>query len=186
MSLSAMPELVPLQGLSGVRGYAIVDEDDAPWLSRHSWHLHSAGYACRTFWPGGCVLMHREILGLKPGDQRIGDHINGDRLDNRKANLRVLEHDGLNRQNMKAGRGTSRFRGVSESRGRWKAQVQLDGHNKFLGRFDTELEAALVAEAYRFLFMPFAEPDPQLGFWTVFAHREAKAVWRERWAMRHA
>src|SRR5690348_5562960 len=68
----------------------LVDECDFAMLSRHSWHLHTGGYAVRSVRIGGrCsnLLMHRAIMSPPPG--LTVDHINGNRLDNRRANLRV-------------------------------------------------------------------------------------------------
>ncbi|GAH21431.1 unnamed protein product, partial [marine sediment metagenome] len=36
------------------------------------------------------IPMHRQILGLKPGDGKIVDHINRNPLDNRRVNLRIV------------------------------------------------------------------------------------------------
>lgn len=65
-----------------------VDDQDYEELKKFNWHL-SNGYACRH--TGGDtdkrVYMHREILETPAG--LVTDHINGDKLDNRRANLRV-------------------------------------------------------------------------------------------------
>lgn len=80
--------------------------------------------------------MHRDILGAKPG--QIVDHVNGNGLDNRRANLRICTHA----ENMRNHRGS---KGVDRFRGRWRARIQFDHSSKFLGLFDTKKEAA---EAY--------------------------------------
>lgn len=101
---------------------------------------------------GEFFRLHRLILGLDHGDPREGDHINGDRLDNRQANLRIVTGR-QNKQNQPVNRcsgRTSRFRGVCRtSDGAWQAQIWLDGRNVHLGRFATEEEAARVATAAR-------------------------------------
>lgn len=102
--------------------------------------------------------LHRELLGLSESDTREVDHINRDRLDNRRCNLRVVTH-AQNGQNVPAQGGTSPHRGVSFCRqtGRWRAHVMIDGKQNQLGRFDTEQEAAIAAAAFRRKHMPFAE-----------------------------
>jgi hypothetical protein len=60
-----------------------VDAEDFARLNDGPWHLAS-GYACRK--NGKAVYMHRRIMGAQKG-QYI-DHINGDKLDNRRSNLR--------------------------------------------------------------------------------------------------
>jgi len=87
------------------------------------------------------IAMHRLLCGLVWGDPRVVDHINGDGLDNRRANLRVCSRA----QNQANGVGrtrTSRFKGVSLDMrsGKWLAQCK---RNKWLGRFSTEHEAAI-------------------------------------------
>lgn len=73
---------------------AIVDEADYMRLSRWKWSYSNSGYAMRGTTAGGKksrgYTMHRQILGLIHGDGKEVDHINKDRLDNRRANLRVV------------------------------------------------------------------------------------------------
>lgn len=70
------------------------------------------------------------------------DHINGDRADNRIANLRTATRS-QNNQNIRTARsktGTG-FLGVTRSRGKFAAQLLIDGHNKHVGYFDTPEKA---------------------------------------------
>lgn len=139
-------------------GVALVDQGDAH-LARYRWERIPSGYAVRrTPRPNRRpVFMHCEILGAK------GDHINRDRLDNRRGNLR-LASPAQNAQNKPALGGSSRFRGVGW-RGdtkKWAAFVQLQHHQYNLGCFSDELDAARIAEAFRLAHMPFAVPDPIL------------------------
>jgi hypothetical protein len=101
---------------------------------------------------GGAVAMHRILLGLERGDPRVGDHRSGDRLDNRRANLRVTDHatNGANRAIVNE-LGTSKYRGVcwDKSRDRWKAYAKINRRMHNLGYFDSEVEAAKVAAAFR-------------------------------------
>ena len=83
---------IPLKRRDGtVRGYAIFDQSDAA-LGQYPWYL-LGGYVGRAVpRPDGgqtAELMHRVILGLAPGDGLEGDHINLDKLDNRRSNLGV-------------------------------------------------------------------------------------------------
>ena len=70
------------------------------------------------------------------------DHINGIRSDNRISNLRVATQQ-QNNQNTKKPRSdnSTGFLGVSTSRGKFMAQIWINGHNKFLGYFDKAEEA---------------------------------------------
>jgi hypothetical protein len=152
---------VPILGRnSQVRAHAIVDEEDAVWLGRWNWRLHRNGYAWRGRKIGGrvgqyfTILMHRVILDLPHGCPFEVDHRNGDRLDNRKANLRICTH-AENGQNQPGRNGT---RGVSwhEARGMWRARVTLEGRERALGYFDSKDEARAAVIAWRAKHMPFA------------------------------
>lgn len=154
---------IPLRRRDGsIRAWAVVDTEDHASLAAKTWFLGSFGYAVRK---PGTLLMHREILGLRVGDgSQPVDHINRDRLDNRKANLRLVTPQ-QQRQNLSAYRnGKSRFRGVYwvKGKGLWRAEAQLAGVRYRFGQFEDEVKAAKVADAWRLEHMPFAEPDPQL------------------------
>ena len=76
------------------------------------------------------------------------DHINGDPADNRLTNLRAVPRN-INRQNERRARKDSKtgILGVSPSRGKFAAYIEVDGINKGLGRFATpeQAHAAYVA-----------------------------------------
>lgn len=90
------------------------------------------------------------------------DHINGDRLDNRKENLRICTRV-QNFQNMKMHiDNTSGFKGVSwdSEREKWISQIFTGGHTKFLGRFeDSEKAARVYDDAARKYFGEFARTN---------------------------
>jgi predicted GIY-YIG superfamily endonuclease len=66
---------------------AIIDAEDVGRVSQHSWCIDSMGYAVARV-NGKKVLLHRFLLRVTNRSQ-IVDHINGDRLDNRKSNLKI-------------------------------------------------------------------------------------------------
>jgi hypothetical protein len=100
--------------------------------------------------------MHREVVDAKPGD--IVDHINHDRLDNRRSNLRICTHS----QNCANGEGlrshnSAGYKGVYAVRDKWRAQIRVNGRCHHLGYFVTKREAAIAYnEAAVRLFGPFA------------------------------
>lgn len=164
---------IPLHRRDGsIAAHALIDEADAYLVEGRPWHIGSNGYARSN---GPMVdgyqepyLMHRMVLDLPTGDPRRADHINRDRLDNRRANLRVVTH-GENLQNQPSHRGsTSRFRAVYWSppdgnrRGSWRARTRMNGRAISIGTFASELEAGLAVEAWRRENMPFATPDPEV------------------------
>lgn len=159
---------IPLRGRqSPVRAWVLVDADDYERLIVFNWFPHESNggvlYAVRNVWNGSTQTnyrsrMHREIMGVVKGDRRDVDHINGNTLDNRKENLRVVTHQ-QNRQNTRGwANASSRHRGVSwdKQRSMWKAQATVAGKNKLVGRFKTEDEAAEAARSFRAEHMPYA------------------------------
>jgi hypothetical protein len=151
--------LIPLHDRYGVVvAHAIVDRVDLQLASDGVWRLAANGYAVRRE-DSRTVYLHREILGLQPGDGMEGDHISRDKLDYRRSNLRIVTH-AQNAQNVSVSPGkTSRHRGVcwDGSRGRWLAQAKVNGRNYYLGRFSSEEAAAEVARAFRGRHMPYSE-----------------------------
>lgn len=154
---------VPLRAKDGsVRAYALIDDIDEP-LMANRWSLGGKGYAVRTVRFDGrrtyTLALHRAIFGLKRGDPRQVDHVNGDRLDCRRANLRIVPSHAENRQNVGSLAGsTSQYRGVSWDRrtGKWKAQVKVCGQAHWLGRFADEHEAGEAAAAFRKRHVPYS------------------------------
>lgn len=155
-----MPEhfLIPLHAADGtVRGHALVDAEDAH-LGEHSWSLTTEGYARRTPRVDGrktCVYLHRLIAGAQTGQDV--DHVNRDRLDCRRSNLRLCTR-AQNLQNVAGRGGTSRHRGVSwhAKAERWRADVKVGGKQHYLGLFDSEESAAEAAIAARERLMTHA------------------------------
>jgi hypothetical protein len=147
-----------------------VADDDQAHLAAYRWRLHPKGYAFRVQWANGrshTILLHRDVMGLTAGDGREVDHIDRDKLNCARGNLRLVTH-AQNQQNFaptgnSTWRGqptTSDLRGVSfdRRRGKWKATVTVAGRTHHLGRFDTADEAGRVADAFRAQHMTHAAP----------------------------
>jgi hypothetical protein len=123
---------------------AIVDDADFHFLMQWKWSVTSAKnpgplYAVRGYRVGGktCpVRMHRQVLG---------DHINGNGLDNRKANLRLATPD-QNAQNRRM-RNRLGFRGVYVEGRKFRAMIQGGGRKRNLGLFSSAEAAARAYDA---------------------------------------
>jgi hypothetical protein len=131
--------------------HAIVDDEDYEEVSKYHWWENS-GYAVRKIkTPSGwkVIRMHRWLMGLQTGDRREVDHINGNKLDNRRStNLRICTHAENMKNYGRPASNTSGFKGVNfEPRwNRWRARIKVNGKRIFLGEFSTP-EAA--HEAYK-------------------------------------
>jgi hypothetical protein len=93
----------------------------------------------------GRALMHRLIAGTPAGLQT--DHIDGDGLNNRRANLRNATKTQNGRYIRRPLHNTSGVKGVSWHKGsnKWRASIKCDGKSRALGSFKSIAEAA---EAY--------------------------------------
>ena len=126
---------------------AIVDTASLEIVGGVRWHFipySDTGYAGTTFTKDGkrkVIRMHRAILS--PPDDKEVDHINGDGLDNRLANLRIVSREQNQRNSKRRSDNTSGFKGVSlhGKSGKWQARIRIDGKQKSLGIFRTKEEA---------------------------------------------
>ncbi len=159
MAAADPPAKLALHARDGsLRGYATIDAVNA-----HRWYLDGRGYVVRALQlPDGrwsARKLHRDLLGLKRGDRRQGDHRNHDLLDNRRSNLRIVTNaqNGQNRNGAYRG-STSRHRGVcwAGREAKWRVTACVDGRRFHLGYFDDEQEAAGVAAAFRAEHMPYS------------------------------
>lgn len=129
---------VVMLGRSGQeRARAVIDVADVPIVSGARWHLNAGGYACTGVLRDGRpadLTMQRAILGDVPDGLWI-DHINGNRLDNRRANLRAVTPE-QNTQNRR-GFGSSGHRNVywQESHQAWMVAVRHNDKLHHGGRF---------------------------------------------------
>lgn len=124
---------------------AKVDDDDYGLLSKISWQCNSSGYAKSSM----DMYMHRLILGHNK--KSYIDHINGDKLDNQRHNLRVVSQS-VNLCNTEKANGKSKYRGVfyyGGKKGSWYAQFR----HKHLGSFDNELEASKAYTEAKYKYM---------------------------------
>lgn len=116
----------------------VIDDVDYEWLSQHKWCYANNGYAVSRI-DGKTVCMHRLLLSVPP--KHYVDHIDRDKLNNCRSNLRsVTPTQSL--MNQRARVGLSLFRGVSFAQGKWTAIIKVDGVRIDLGRFLTQREAA--------------------------------------------
>ncbi len=142
--------IIPLtKGLS-----AIVDVEDLHivdgfnWRSKPNFRADGSvicAYAARNKWDGGVqtmVQMHRAIMAAKPGE--IVDHINGDGLDNRRWNLRIVTSSENSQNRRLSVRNKSGVKGVvfCKSTRKWQAAIMINGKSIYLGQFSKIEDAA--------------------------------------------
>lgn len=119
--------------------FAIVDEADFDWLNQFSWHYHNLGYVRN--WKFG--YMHKLINATPTGYQT--DHINQNKLDNRRANLRTVTAS-ENQANKPISRNnTSGIPGIrwDSSRNLWKVSFRRNKRTHNVGNFKDKSRAIL-------------------------------------------
>lgn len=129
------------------RGYtAIIDAKDAG-LACGSWfasgsapNIYATKYDASVYSRLGdracsAVKLHRLLMGSP--EAMVVDHINGDRMDNRRCNLRIVTHAQNAKNRTISKNNTSGCLGVywDSFEGRWEAKIQIDGEEIRLGRF---------------------------------------------------
>jgi hypothetical protein len=134
--------------------FTIVDPLDFYRLQHFKWWLHSNGsnlYAARTEvtedLKSKIIFMQRDIM--QPPDHLEVDHRNCNSLDNRRDNLRNVTHAENMRNRRKRKNTSSRYIGVwfDKKRNKWTAQIRYNGRKIWLGRFDSEIDAAKAYDA---------------------------------------
>ena len=140
---------IPLTG----GGHALVDDADYPVINTFKWYLRTDGYAAtKQIVPDVTVLMHRLLINTpKPYHT---DHINGNKLDNRRENLRVATAMMNQANSRKHKKKSSIYKGVTfrPQSGRWIAQIAPARKNIRIGTFDTEHQAAVAYDFWATFF----------------------------------
>lgn len=145
---------IPVYYKKKIYKYALVDDQDYDLVKDHRWIWHNYGYAyCRKGTGHKSLLMHRLILGLDFGDKRQADHIDGNRLNNVRSNIRIVTAHEQKRNvkslsRMRGKQTTSRYRGVCKKGSRWEAKIQHNGKTVYIGRFVDEKAAAQAYDLY--------------------------------------
>jgi len=139
----------------------LVDDEDYEFLNQWKWHLSTNGHAIRCATVGlreyKNIYMHRVILNTPDG--LLTDHIDRNKLNNCKSNLRVCTSSQNVANTAVRKNNTSGFKGVhyGKDKKKWIATICVLYKIKKLGAFKTPEEAAIAykkaAEKYFGEFM---------------------------------
>lgn len=142
--------------------YVEIDTENLPHIKQYNWNLNTSGYAIRTDRSNNkkkTVYMHREIMGSIP-DGMIVDHINRNKLDNRRENLRICTTiQNAHNRKVPSNSITSKYKGVFYygKDNLWSATITYNNKKMHLGRYEKETDAALAYdEAARKYYGEFA------------------------------
>lgn len=130
--------------LKGKKGeITLVSEEDYEMVSKYKWYINEGGYVQCTSDKSGYTLIHRLIKNAKKNE--VVDHINGNKVDNRRENLRLTVTE-LNNENKKISKNkiSSKYKGVFKNKKckKYHARTSIGGKNVLLGWFSNEKDAA--------------------------------------------
>ena len=124
----------------------VFDIENLNKFKKYLWHIHE-GYVYTTI-GNNKISMANMVIG-KPKNGLVIDHIKSfnnipKSLNNTKENLRIVtQQQNLMNKNKQKRKCSSKYIGVSykTKRNKWEATIGINGKNKFLGQFNTEIEA---------------------------------------------
>lgn len=125
-----------------------IDEEQFEKVSEYNWCISGNGYPCRSTGrksgPPRIIFLHLFLFGHAPKGLEW-DHINRDKLDNRRENLRQVVRVVNSRNRGLDSNNTSSVRGVSKQRDKWRVRISIGNFTRIhIGYYDT-LEKATQA-----------------------------------------
>lgn len=133
----------------GVTHIVYYDDQDHHLISKYRWSMHPKGYVCCTR-NHRCILMHRLILGVTDDSTVLVDHINHNKTDNRRNNIRICTRS-ENQRNVRPS-GRSKYLGVAINEYKkkngsvslvFKAIIKTPPKAIYLGSYKDEISAAI-------------------------------------------
>lgn len=121
----------------------IIDKDMYPLMYKHTWSIQKNYVRTKD------KLLSRIVMNCNENDNNlVVDHINGNTLDNRKCNLRLVTQaqNMLNKSSSK--NSSSKYLGVYYDKitKKWAAVIGINGKQIHLGVFEREQDAALARD----------------------------------------
>lgn len=115
----------------------MVDDDDYEYLSKDKWYL-SNGYAISA----NRTKMHRLVIQAKDGE--IVDHIDRDKLNNTKENLRIVDFKSNVHNQSKRKNTSNKYKGTNyiKDKNVYQSRRRMNGSDYFLGYYISEIAAA--------------------------------------------
>lgn len=120
-----------------------IDSQDKNEVLSYSWHLTDKGYlrtAIRISGRKSDLYLHRLIMA--PPSNKIVDHINHDRLDNRRCNLRLCTRSQNNMNRKLRSDNLLGFKGVTAVGNRYRVKIKFMNKNIYIGTFESAEKAA--------------------------------------------
>lgn len=163
-------------------GRTLINEVDLDRILQFKWCVNEKEKGKRTNYvrtPDGSLKLHQLLMGPAP-EGKVIDHINGDGMDNRQENLRFCTHSENHANEGKRRGGSSVFKGVGfdKERNKWYAKLTTDGETLNMGRFDSEVEAAMAYDrAAVDVFGSFARTNSKMFLTPRYALQQLGTNW---------
>lgn len=132
---------------------ALCSDEDHEMLSKYRFHFD--GSYPRAYVKGSYktkqkqVRMHQLIMPCEPGF--MIDHIDGNKLNNTRENLRIVDvyQNSQNSKKKRSAKTTSEYKGVSwhSERKKWRSEIAVDNQRAFIGLYDDEEECARASDS---------------------------------------
>jgi len=127
----------------GSQEYFLISRDDLEICQKYTWNITHKGYVVTWDYNDGYKFLQLHRFLLKPDSKLCVDHINGDKLDNTRENLRICtnQENSMNQHNIF---GISKYKGVSWHKrdNKWTSRITVNYKSIYLGYFKSEEEAA--------------------------------------------
>lgn len=124
----------------------LVSKEDYNNLKKYKWHINKTGYPATNIkiaknkWK--TMLLHNFLFVTN--HNMVIDHINCNKLDNRRENLRLCSRTENNRNTFKKSK-INKYKGVGfdKRKNKFRARIMVDYQEIWLGYYKTEKEAAI-------------------------------------------
>jgi hypothetical protein len=114
-----------------ITDYSLVSKDDYDILNKYKWHKNNSGYAQGNINKKSYLLHRYVIIDILNNDikshNRV-DHIDNNRLNNKRDNLRIVTNSENSRNTIKRQNATSNFIGVhfDKSKSKWISSIKIN------------------------------------------------------------
>jgi len=129
-----------------VKTKTLINKEDYEKCSGYTWSSHTDRHGNIRIYNWKIGPLHTFLLGYTPSKNFVGDHINGDTLDNRRLNLQICTNQQNTTKRKKINKNnTSGFRGVTwhSKNKKWIAQIVFNNKYQNIGSYKKKEDAAL-------------------------------------------
>ena len=138
--------LIKLTGKRGVGKTAQVDSSDYAQVTKYRWYLDIRGYSYKKGLNKNRLFMHQFIMGAYPDGKPEIDHIDGNKLNNRRGNLRFCTRAENSNNRRKYKNNTSGYKGISWNKQakKWQCRLCFNSKAHYIGLY-SDIKEAIIA-----------------------------------------